>query len=107
MNGEIATFKLSSFDEFITIYKANKVLAPEALEAFNQFLTALSRFFNCLEEFTNNDMNDEIITIKWYSSAIISSGDTILIGINKQYLIIFQLICTVMKLIIILLVMAC
>jgi hypothetical protein len=77
MNGEIATFKLSSFDEFITTYKANNILAPEALEAFNQFLTALSRFFNLLEDFTNNDVNDETITIKWYSSAVISSSDTI------------------------------
>lgn len=77
MNGEIATFKLSSFDEFITTYKANNILAPEALEAFNQFLIALNRFFNLLEEFANNDVNDEIITIKWYSSAVISSSDTI------------------------------
>ena len=78
MNGEIATFKLSSFDEFIIIYKANNVLTPKALEAFNQFLTALSRFFNFLKEFTYNDhVIDETITIKWYSSAVISSSDTI------------------------------
>ncbi|CAB4486252.1 unnamed protein product [Rhizophagus irregularis] len=68
MNGEIATFKLSLFDEFITTYKANNVLAPEALEAFNQFIIALNRFFSLLEEFANNDVNYETITIKWYSS---------------------------------------
>ncbi|CAB4383195.1 unnamed protein product [Rhizophagus irregularis] len=77
MNGEIATFKLSLFDEFITIYKANNVLAPEALEAFNQFIIALNRFFSLLEEFANNDVNYETITIKWYSSAVISSSDSI------------------------------
>ncbi|CAB4430856.1 unnamed protein product [Rhizophagus irregularis] len=64
MNGEIATFKLSSFDEFITTYKANNVLAPEALEAFNQFVIALNRFFSLLEEFASNDVNYETITIK-------------------------------------------
>src|SRR3954468_4785745 len=77
MNGEIATFKLSSFDEFITTYKANNVLAPEASEAFNQFLTALNRFFSLLEEFANNDVNYETITIKWYSLAVISNSDPI------------------------------
>ncbi|CAB4387168.1 unnamed protein product [Rhizophagus irregularis] len=77
MNGEIATFKLSLFDEFITTYKANNVLAPEALEAFNQFIIALNRFFSLLEEFANNDVNYETITIKWYSSAVISSSDSI------------------------------
>ncbi|RGB40744.1 hypothetical protein C1646_752968 [Rhizophagus diaphanus] len=55
MNGEIATFKLSSFDEFITTYKANNALEPEALEAFNQFTIALNRFFSLLEEYSNND----------------------------------------------------
>ncbi|CAB4444728.1 unnamed protein product [Rhizophagus irregularis] len=69
MNGEIATFKLSSFNEFITTYKANNILAPKALEAFNQFVIELNRFFSLLEEFANNDVNYETITIKWYSSA--------------------------------------
>lgn len=77
MNSEIATFKLSLFDEFVTSYKANNILASEALDGFNHFLTALSRFFNLLEEFTNNNMDNDTITIKWYSSAIISSSDTI------------------------------
>ncbi|CAB5392091.1 unnamed protein product [Rhizophagus irregularis] len=77
INGKIATFKLSSFDEFITTYKANNVLAPEALEAFNQFMIALNRFFSLLEEFANNNVNYETITIKWYSSAVISSSDSI------------------------------
>jgi len=66
------------------------VLPSEALEAFNQFLTALSRFFNLLEEFMNNDVNDETITIKWYSSAVISSSDTIQANSNWYQQAIFN-----------------
>ena len=75
MHGEIATFELSSFDEFTTSYKAINSLAPEAVKAFDQFLTALDKFFNICQELTVYKINDTII--KWYSSAVISSGDTI------------------------------
>ena len=46
MNGEVATFMLSSFDEFVTSYKTNNnALASEAVEAFNHFLPTLDKFF--------------------------------------------------------------
>ena len=78
INGKIATFKLSSFDEFVVSYKSTNLLASEAIEAFNQFLPALDRFFDLLDELTENKMNDDTtIFIKWYSSATISSRDTI------------------------------
>ena len=77
MNGEVATFMLSSFDEFVTSYKTNNnALASEAVEAFNHFLPTLDKFFDLLDEF--KEMNDASnIFIKWYSSAKISSNDTI------------------------------
>ena len=67
MNGEIATFRLKSFDEFVISYKASiNFLALEAVEAFNQFLPALNRFFDVCEELTEyNHMNDDDISIKW------------------------------------------
>lgn len=77
MSGEIATFTPSTFEKFITLYKANNILASETLEAFNHFLITLSSFLNILEEFTSNNIYDETITIKWYGSAVISSTDTI------------------------------
>ena len=77
MKGEIATFKLSLFDDFVTSYKATNSLALEAVEAFDHFLDALDKFFDIWEELIENKMNNTIILIKWYSSAIISSGDTI------------------------------
>ncbi|GBB91572.1 hypothetical protein RclHR1_18950001 [Rhizophagus clarus] len=77
MNDEIATFKLSLFDEFVTSYATTNTLTSEALVAFDQFLQALDKFFNLYEELTENQMENRNIFIKWYKSAIISSGDTI------------------------------
>ena len=77
MNGEIATFKVSLFDEFVKFYKSGNDLALEALEAFNQFLPALDKFFDLYEELTENEMSDRDVLVKWYKSAIVSSGDTI------------------------------
>lgn len=48
-------------------------LAPEALEAINQFLPALDKFLDLIDiKFNTNSL-----FIKWYGSAVISSGDTI------------------------------
>ena len=56
MNGEVATFMLSSFDEFVTSYKTNNnALASEAVEAFNHFLLTLDKFFDLLDEFKEMD----------------------------------------------------
>ena len=77
MNGEIAIFKLSLFDQFIKSYKSANNLAPEVLEAFEQFLPALDKFFDLYEELTENEMSNDDIFVKWYKSAVISSGDTI------------------------------
>ena len=76
MSGEIATFELSSFDKFVSSYQNTTSLAPEALEAFNQFLPALDKFFDLIDsiEFNTNSL---IVFVKWYGSAVISSGDTI------------------------------
>jgi hypothetical protein len=75
MHGEIAAFELSLFDEFTASYKAINSLAPEAVKAFDQFLVALDNFFDLCQELTNYKMENAII--KWYSSAVISSGNTI------------------------------
>ncbi len=77
MNGEIAIFKLSLFDQFIKSYKSANNLAPEVLEAFEQFLLALDKFFDLYEELTENEISSDDIFVKWYKSAVISSGDTI------------------------------
>lgn len=50
MNGEIATFKLSLFNEFVTSYKTSNSLALEATEAFDQFIPSLDTFFDLYEE---------------------------------------------------------
>lgn len=77
MKKEFATFKLSSFDEFVTSYKAsNHFLAPEAIEAFDHFLPTLDKFIDLLDEFEEMDDGTSIF-IKWYGSAVISSNDTI------------------------------
>ena len=75
MNGKIATFNLVLFNEFIESYKVTNFLAPEALEAFSQFLPALDRFFGLYEELTTSKINDAVI--KWCSSSVISNSDTI------------------------------
>ena len=77
MNGEIAIFKLSLFDQFIKSYKSANNLAPEVLEAFEQFLSALDKFFDLYEELTENEISSNDIFVKWYKSAIISSGNII------------------------------
>jgi len=77
MNSEIATFKLSSFDEFVTSYKSSNSLALEASEAFDQFIPALDKFFDLYEELTEHNISCDDICVKWYKSAVISSGDII------------------------------
>ena len=46
MNGEIANFELSTFNEFVSSYQITTLLASEVLDAFNEFLLALNRFFD-------------------------------------------------------------
>ncbi|CAG8533424.1 17103_t:CDS:2 [Funneliformis caledonium] len=58
MNGEIATFKLSLFDKFITSYKASNSLVLEATKAFDQFLSALDKFFDLYKELTEYNINN-------------------------------------------------
>ncbi|CAG8481185.1 5782_t:CDS:2 [Funneliformis mosseae] len=77
INDEIATFKLSLFDEFVKSYKFVNSLASETSEVFNQFLSALDRFFDLYEELTENEMRNRDVFVKWYKSAIVSSSDTI------------------------------
>ncbi|CAG8697307.1 10950_t:CDS:1, partial [Funneliformis mosseae] len=73
MNSEIATFKLSLFDEFIKSYKSINSLVSEVSEAFDQFLPALDRFFDLYEKLTENKMRNRDILMKWYKSAIVSN----------------------------------
>jgi len=77
MNSEIATFKLSSFDEFVTSHQADNSLASEAIMAFNQFLPALDKFFDLYKELTEHNVNSDDVIVKWYKAAVISSGDVI------------------------------
>ena len=62
MNGKITTFMLSSFYEFVKIYKANNYLAIEAIDVFDHFILTLDRFFDFLKDF--NEMNNATIFIK-------------------------------------------
>jgi len=89
MSGEIATFELSSFDKFVSSYQNTSSLAPEVLEAFDQFLPALDKFFDLIDsiEFNTNNL---IVFVKWYGSAIISSGDTIRANSNWYHQPIFD-----------------
>ena len=64
MNGKIAIFKLSLFDQFIKSYKSANNLAPEVLEAFEQFLPALDKFFDLYEELTENEISSDDIFVK-------------------------------------------
>ena len=64
MNGEIAMFKLSLFNEFITSYKSANDLASETLEAFDQFLPTLDKLFDLYEKLTENAMRNEDICVK-------------------------------------------
>ena len=93
MNGEVATFMLSSFDEFVTSYKANNnALASEAVEAFNHFLPTLDKFFDFLDEFKKmNDTSNILSGIVLQKFLVMIPFGQILIGINKQFLITFQL----------------
>lgn len=77
MNGEIATFKLSLFNEFVTSYKTSNSLALEATEAFDQFIPSLDMFFDLYEELTEHNINSDDVFVKWYKSTVISSGDTV------------------------------
>ena len=88
MNGEIATFMLSSFYEFVETYKANNDLATEAIDAFDHFIPTLDRFFDFLEDF--NEINNATIFIKWYNSAVISSSDTIRANSNWYHQAVFD-----------------
>ena len=87
MRGEIATFELSSFDKFISSYAAP--LASEALEAFNQFLSVLNKFFDLMNSI-ELDTNCLIVSIKWYGSVVISSGDVIHASSNWYHQSIFD-----------------
>ena len=49
VRGEIATFELSSFDKFALSYQNTTSLAPEILEALDQFLPALDKFFDLMD----------------------------------------------------------
>lgn len=89
MKGEIASFNLSSFDEFVSSYQNTTSLAPEALDAFDKFLPALDKFFDLMDS-VEVDTNDSIVLIKWYGSAVISSGDTIHANSNWYHQPIFD-----------------
>ena len=94
MNGEVATFMLSSFDEFVTSYKANNnALASEAVEAFNHFLPTLDKFFNLLDEFKEMMMHliYSLSGIVLQKFPVMIPFGQILIGINKQFLTTFRL----------------
>jgi len=64
MNDEIATFKLSLFDEFVKFYKSANNLVSEVLKAFDQFLLALDRFFDLYEKLTENEMSNKEVFVK-------------------------------------------
>ncbi|CAB5377088.1 unnamed protein product [Rhizophagus irregularis] len=76
MLSEIFTFELLSLDKFVSSYQNTTTLAPEALEVFDQFLTTLDKFFDLinLAEFVTIHL---IVSVKWYRSVVISSGNMI------------------------------
>ena len=78
MNSLIETFSLNEFSQFITLYKqTNNHLSPEALLAFEQFLSALNKFFDLFEDLTEEMVASNTI-IHWYSyTTAASSGDYI------------------------------
>jgi len=78
------------FDEFITSYKFTNSPASEVIEAFNQFLLALNKFFDIYEELTEDYLSNKEVFIIWYKSAIIFSDDTICANFNCYQQAIFN-----------------
>jgi hypothetical protein len=78
MNGLITTFLLSEFEQFSTQYKqTNNDLAPEALLAFEKFLSTLKKFFYLYKDLTEEMVARNTI-IQWYSYTTgASSGDCV------------------------------
>ena len=78
MNGLIATFLLSEFEQFTALYKqTNNDLAPEALLAFEEFLSTLNKLFDLCGDLTEEMVEGNAI-IQWYSYTTgASSGDCI------------------------------
>ncbi|CAG8527951.1 5652_t:CDS:2, partial [Racocetra persica] len=64
-----ARFELSSFEEFINLYKATYRLASEVLDALNHFLLALHEFLNLCEDLINVNLQNRMIFVDWYNSA--------------------------------------
>ena len=63
MTREIANFKLSLFDKFVSSYQDIISLLLETSEAFNQFLPALNNFFEIWEDLIECDI-DSLTTVR-------------------------------------------
>ena len=85
MNSLIATFSLSEFSQFTTLYKqTNNHLASEALLAFEQFLPALNKFFDLFEDLTEEIVASNTI-IRWYSYTTVTSNGDYIRASSKYY----------------------
>ncbi|CAG8567284.1 1076_t:CDS:1, partial [Dentiscutata erythropus] len=62
---------------FVNSYKATRRLAFEVLDALTHILLAFHEFLNLCEDLTSATIQDRIIFVNWYNSAISSSRDTI------------------------------
>ena len=65
MNSLLGTFLLETADNFFAFYKVKKNLAPEALLAFDQFFLSLNKFFDLIEDLTEDIVKDNT-NIKQY-----------------------------------------
>ena len=78
MNGLIATFLLSEFEQFTALYKqTNNDLAPEALLAFEEFLSTLNKLFDLCEDLTEEMVEGNAIIQQYSYTTGASSGDCI------------------------------
>src|SRR5207248_6057921 len=62
-------------NEFVDSYKAAYYLALEAEKAFDVLIDSLNKYFNLIENITNEDV--EATLIKWYTNAIVGEIDIV------------------------------
>src|ERR1700752_1273541 len=84
MNGLLGTFLLETAANFFASYKAKKDLAPEALLAFDQFFLSLNKFFDLIEDLTEDIVKDNT-NIKWYSYTNMAENEDYIRACSKFY----------------------
>jgi len=75
LSGIEGNFTLFNFNNFVDTYKNLHHLAPEAEKAFDIFIDSLNKYFDLIENITDEDVENTLI--KWYTSAFVGGTDTV------------------------------